>query len=220
MTDRTPTHRTRPARRTPSPSVEASVLDAAAHLLEAEGPHALSIRRIAAAAGVAPMTIYNRFESKAGVLDALFVRGFERLAVISAHVHDADHATPALDRLREASWLYRDFALHDAGTYALMFDKAVADFEPSPVAHEAANACFSRLTRSVAMVQAEGAIVGGDPSEVAQRFWAAMHGAVSLERRGICFAPRSEQHYAALVETLLLGLDPARGVPGDADVPA
>lgn len=200
--------------------MEASVLDAAAHLLETEGPHALSIRRIAAAAGVAPMTIYNRFDGKAGVLDALFVRGFERLSAISAHVVTTTGPTPALDRLREAAGRYRDFALGDPGTYALMFDRAVADFEPSPAAHEAAGSCFADLTRSIARVQAEGVIVGGDPSEVAQRFWAAMHGAVSLERRGICFAPRTGQTYAALVETLLVGLAPDRGVPGDADLPS
>lgn len=210
---------TRTAGRRPSPNAETSVLDAAARLLETEGPHALSIRRIATTAGVSPMTIYNRFESKGGVLDALFTRGFERLSAVSGHVHDADRSVPVLDRLREGCRRYRSFALEDPGTYALMFDKAVADFEPSESAHRAAERCFGNLTLSVSAAQAEGAIVGGDPAEIAQRIWAAMHGAVSLERRGICFAPRSDQTFAALMETLIIGLSPDRGIPGDADPP-
>ncbi len=200
MTDRTP--------------VEVAVLDAAAGLLVSEGPHALSIRRIATTADVAPMTIYNRFESKAGVLDALFIRGFERLAALRDDLPD----TAPLDRLRTFAHLYRDFALGDPGTYALMFDRAVADFEPSPEAKAQAHACFSCLVETVTEVQAAGALVGGDPTEVGQRLWAALHGAVSLERHGICFAPDSDQHYAALVETLLVGLSPTAGLPGGSSV--
>jgi AcrR family transcriptional regulator len=195
--------------------LDAVVLDAAADLLVSEGPHALSIRRIAAAAGVAPMTIYNRFASKAGVLDALFIRGFERLAALR---DDVPAATAPLDRLRGFARLYRAFALDDPGTYALMFDRAVADFEPSPAAKATAEACFAVLVDTVAGVQADGALVGGDPVEIGQRLWAALHGAVSLERHGICFAPDSDQHYTALVETLLIGLSPTHGHPGGAPV--
>jgi len=190
------------------------VLDAAADLLVSEGPHALSIRRIAAAASVAPMSIYNRFESKAGVLDALFVRGFERLADLRDDL-PGPPATP-VERLRAFCLAYRRFALDDPGTYALMFDRSVVDFEPSPDSLLTAHACFACLVETVSEVQASGAIVGGDPVEVGQRVWAALHGAVSLERHGICFAPDGDQHYAALVETLLIGLSPAHGLPGGA----
>jgi len=190
--------------------VEASVLDAAADLLVSEGPHALSIRRIAAAAGVSPMSIYNRFESKAGVLDALFVRGFRRLAALRDDLPDDE----PLERLRTFTGLYRSFALGDPGTYALMFDRAVADFVPSPEALLTAHSCFACLVETVQEVQVAGELVGGDPVEVAQRLWATMHGAVSLERHGICFTPDSDQHYDALVETLLRGLAPGTGLPG------
>ncbi|HEX7132002.1 MAG TPA: TetR/AcrR family transcriptional regulator [Iamia sp.] len=193
-------------------SVEVAVLDAAARLLVTEGPHALSIRRIATAAGVAPMSIYNRFESKAGVLDALWIRGFDRLAALRDDLPD----TAPIERLRAFAGLYRSFALGDPGTYALMFDRAVPDFVPSPDAMLRAHSCFACLVETVHDVQVDGTLVGGDPVEVAQRLWAALHGAVSLERHGICFAPDSDQHYTALVETLLRGLDPAHGLPGGA----
>src|SRR5277367_4691180 len=65
--------------RTPSAGMEGALLTSAADILETEGPDGLSVRRIAAAAGVAPMGVYNHFESKAGIIEALYIQGFARL---------------------------------------------------------------------------------------------------------------------------------------------
>ena len=64
--------------------MEAALLTSAAEILETEGPDGLSVRRIAAAAGVAPMGVYNHFESKFGIIEALFIQGFERLGAAMA----------------------------------------------------------------------------------------------------------------------------------------
>ena len=71
---------TRTRTRTPSAGMEGALLSSAADILESEGPDGLSVRRIAAAAGVAPMGVYNHFESKFGIVEALYVQGFQRLA--------------------------------------------------------------------------------------------------------------------------------------------
>lgn len=199
--------------RTPASEVEGTVLDAAAHLLEHEGPQALSIRRIAASAGVSPMSIYNRFTSKAGVLDALFIRAFQRLGAVCAEAAGAD----PLDRIRNSATDYRAFALGDPGSYGLMFERAVPDFAPTEAGTAAAAAAFGALVRLVEDAQSSGRIVSGDPTELAQRLWASIHGAVSLEQRGICFAPNTDQHYAALVETVLMGLAPEHSLTGGTD---
>ena len=65
--------------RTPSAGMEGALLASALDILESDGPDGLSVRRIAAAAGVAPMGVYNHFESKFGIVEALFVQGFHRL---------------------------------------------------------------------------------------------------------------------------------------------
>src|ERR1700735_5047484 len=70
---------TRTRTRTPSAGMEAALLASAADILESEGPDGLSVRRIASAAGVAPMGVYNHFESKAGIVEALYIQGFKRL---------------------------------------------------------------------------------------------------------------------------------------------
>jgi len=59
-----------------------------------------------------------------------------------------------------------------------------------------------------------GVLVDGDPIELAQRLWATIHGAVSLESRAICFAPSTDQHFDALVDTVLAGLRPEHALAG------
>ena len=70
--------------------MEAALLSSAADILETEGPDGLSVRRIAAAAKVAPMGVYNHFESKFGIVEALFVQGFERLGAEMAAMAQID----------------------------------------------------------------------------------------------------------------------------------
>ena len=56
-----------------------ALLTAARDLLASESPTALTVRRIAAAAGVGTMNVYSRFGGKDGVLDELFGDGLRRL---------------------------------------------------------------------------------------------------------------------------------------------
>ncbi|MCU1372245.1 MAG: Transcriptional regulator, TetR family [Ilumatobacteraceae bacterium] len=209
-----------PVTRTPAADVESAVLDAAERLVADAGPAALTIRRLATDAGVAPMSIYNRFGDKAGVLDALFTRGFEELhGCITAEARPDAKATAAetLERLRRSAHAYRAFAARSPGTYALMFDRSAADLQPSVGAFQTAGRAFNALVDLVADAQAAEAVVGGGSAEVAQRLWASLHGAVSLELRKICFVDDTDAHFAALVDTLLIGLAPENGVPGIAD---
>ncbi len=65
--------------RTPSREVESALLEAAEEILATEGPSALTVRKVATCAGIAPMGVYSRFSGKQGLLEALFVKGFEGL---------------------------------------------------------------------------------------------------------------------------------------------
>ena len=114
--------------RTPSAGMEAALLASAADILETEGPDGLSVRRIAAAAHVAPMGVYNHFESKFGIVEALFVQGFERLGEAMATIADIEDPYEAL---REGGRRYRALALAHPMVYQVMFLRAVPGFEPS-----------------------------------------------------------------------------------------
>src|ERR1700748_1902526 len=70
-----------PARRarTRSADVERELLAAAEAVLVREGPGGLTVRAVAAEAGIAPMGVYNRLGGKDGLVDVLLIKGFDRL---------------------------------------------------------------------------------------------------------------------------------------------
>src|SRR5262249_44267654 len=53
------------------------VLDAAARLIQRDAFHTATMEELAGAAGVSRATVFNRFGSKLGVLQALFTRAME-----------------------------------------------------------------------------------------------------------------------------------------------
>ena len=65
------------ARRRGVPESIDRVLDAAEQLIREDAFHAATMEELAAAAGVSRATVFNRFGSKLGVLQALFTRAME-----------------------------------------------------------------------------------------------------------------------------------------------
>jgi AcrR family transcriptional regulator len=157
-----------------------ALLDAAHDLLATEGPGSLTVRRMAAAAGMSTMNVYSRFGGKDGVLDELYTDGFRRLGEAMDAARDTDDAA---GDVRRCGKLYRRFALEHPTYYSLMFDRVVPDFEPSAGAQEVAIGTLVKLQQRVERAMAAGSIRQGDAFAVATALWACMHGLVSLEAR-------------------------------------
>ena len=192
-----------PARtRTPSAEVRSALLQSAAHLLETEGPDALSVRRIAAAAHVAPMGVYNHFDGKHGVVEALWVDAFDRLRVTMESLEEVDDPGEALI---EGFRRYRALALAHPMAYRLMFLDAVPGFEPSVEAAWSAANSFQALVAAVRRAAAAGAVADGDPVQTAQVVWAAVHGWVSLELDGMVFLSDADAGAEAMARSLVAG---------------
>lgn len=157
------------------------ILEAASELLSKEGASALSVRRIAAAAGCSTMGLYSRFGGKDGVVDELYAEGFERLV-------DAMKANPPSDDpladLRRAASCYREAALANATHYMVMFGGAVPGFVPSDESHVLAHAAFDGFVAKVARCT-EAGLLQGSPDEIAEVLWGSIHGLVMLEIVGI-----------------------------------
>lgn len=184
-------------------SVGATLLRAANDVLATEGPAALTVRRIAAEAGVSTINVYSRFGGKDGVVDHLYVEGFRRLrkAMLAADTTD-----DPLDDLRRCGEGYRRFALEHPTYYAVMFDRVV-EFEPSPGAVAEAAATLGLLAEHISRVIDAGRLAAADPMAVAASVWATCHGLVSLERRNV--APPGvhwDEIYATTTAALLRGL--------------
>lgn len=183
ISPRKPRPQTAERTRTPSAAIETVITDAAKDLLATEGPTALSIRRIAGVAGVAPMSVYNRFGSKQGIIDALFIEGFQKLqsALSIEHHGTVEEQLVALGRH------YRAFAIDNPTLYSLMFLRGVPEYEPSDDAASVASNSFLHLVSMVEPWIAAKEIEPGDPVEIAQHIWETCHGVVSLELNGIGF---------------------------------
>jgi len=172
--------------RTPSRDVRVALTDAAEAVLMRDGPGAVTVRAVAAEAGVAPMGVYNRFGSKEGLFEALLMRGFEGLeAAVSAR--EGEHE-PLL-RLWGSGLRYRRFALARPSLYVLMFGSRRGGEELSDEFLACADGAFQVLVDHVALVIASGRFVERDPVAVARQVWSAVHGAVSLEIVGMMDEP-------------------------------
>ena len=73
--------------RTPSADIERELLAAAEAVLVRDGPGGLTVRAVASEAGIAPMGVYNRLGGKDGLVDALLIRGFDRLRAEIGRAH-------------------------------------------------------------------------------------------------------------------------------------
>ena len=190
--------------RTPSADVERELLAAAEAVLVREGPGGLTVRAVATEAGIAPMGVYNRLGGKDGLVDALLIRGFDRLRAAC----DATAGPDATARFFDAGRRYREFALANPHFYAIMFEDAIPHMFDNPEVAEHAEAAFNALVRVVELTAAAGAIAAPDPVEVAQQIWSAIHGAVALELKGLIQTEDPAATYQASLETLFRGLAP------------
>ena len=178
------------------------MLDTAQQLFFTRGYAATTIAAIAEMADVSVETIYKSFGGKPGLVDALLIRGFDLLTAAITSAVDDD----PLRRLRTSGVRYRDFALANPHLYAMMFENAVPHERSSPAFAEHAAAAFTVLVRNIELAAATGVITAPEPRAAAQQIWSAVHGAVTLELKGLLQVPDPETAFRALVSTLLRGL--------------
>jgi AcrR family transcriptional regulator len=183
------------------------LLRAAHDLLAAEGPGALSVRRIATAAGMSTMNVYSRFGGKDGLVDELYADGFRRLAAAMADAGQSDDPMADLLRCRAA---YRSFALGNPTYYAVMFERAVPDFEPSPEATAVGLGTLAELAARLERAMDAGHLARRDPMVTAASVWATCHGLMSLEMKesehvGIDWATVYDDTLDALIRGLASG---------------
>jgi AcrR family transcriptional regulator len=157
-----------------SSTTRETLLDAALRLLEERGPGALRIRDLAAAAEQSTMGVYTHFGSKQGLLEQLYLHGFERLEERLNGVPSDGHGR---QELLEFALAYRAFALDNEALYGLMFERAAPDFVPSDASRMAGLTTFEMLAARVAGLRPDFTNPAGD----AHLLWAAMHGLVSIE---------------------------------------
>lgn len=187
-----------------------ALVTAAHGLLAEHGPEALTVRRIANAAGMSTMNVYSRFGGKDGVIDELYADGYRRLLAEVDAIPTSDDI-PA-DLLQVAS-TYRSWALANPRYYAIMFRQAVPGFTPATESVEFARRGLGKLVDRIAAGQSRGDIVdahGYAAADVAVWLWATCHGMISLELDGVgADGIAWDTVYANGIRTAVNGLHPS-----------
>lgn len=181
-------------------AVRATVLDAATHLLVSEGATALTVRRISAQMGCSTKVIYTMFGGKDGLIEALWLEGFARFERCLLEV---PMRGDPLEHVLDLGQAYRAYAIAEPEYYKVMFQGAIPGFEASAQAKIEARASFDITVAAVADCLRAGRLAGGEPREIADLLWMAVHGAVSLEISGYFGAAEASSRYDKLCVSVI-----------------
>jgi AcrR family transcriptional regulator len=185
----------------PEPEQRRTILDAALAVLAREGEAAFTVRNIAGAAGCSTTGVYTWFGGKAGLVDAIFVEGFESFDAALEPAYVAGDTAGS-------GRAYRRWALANPTHFLVMFGRAVPDVRPGAEALARGLESFQRLVDHVRAVRPD--LSEADAFDWAYHLNATVHGYVLTELTGMSTAPhRAEELFelglARVVEALELG---------------
>jgi AcrR family transcriptional regulator len=172
--------------------------DAAERMFAEHGPEAVTIRQLAQAIGVSPMTPYGYFKDKDAILAAVRARAFDRHADA---LEKAFAAAPPDPEARSAAVgeAYVRFALSHPEAYKLMFDTKQPSFDDYPDLVRAGER--SRATMTLHLTDLE---LKRDAAKAGLLYWSALHGPLMLHFSGML---PTDVSVVGLIETLVGAVD-------------
>jgi AcrR family transcriptional regulator len=185
------------------------IYQCALSILEAEGPDAVSMRRVAREVGITAMAIYHHFPNREAMLDAVVDSEFQRLAEFFSGLGEKGTEGQGTNGQEsfEGSMLhimdgYIDYAL----THPRIFDYVFAEPRPGarrfPDDFRARRSVTLNVTADTVSAWMErGELKRDDVWEIAMELWAHVHGYLALWRGGRFHL--SEEEFRTLVHRSL-----------------
>ncbi len=155
------------------------LLRAAGDRLAAHGIDAVTVRGVAADAGVTTRAVYALFGSRTELLRTMFAAGFEAFDAALAEVPRTDDS---LHDLHQLGLAYRKSAIERPYLYEVMFVVDSAQFSPTAHDMEVCLRTIQRLRDAVARCVEYGALIGS-VDVITVNAWATVHGLAMLELR-------------------------------------
>jgi AcrR family transcriptional regulator len=134
----------------------AEIVEAAWKLAAVDGIGGFSLHGLARELGIRQPSLYEYFDSKLALYDAMFADGNAALLARLDAVDVPDDPRGALKALMRA---FVEFAVEDVARQELLFARPIPGFEPSPEAYAPA---VEVLRRTAALLRAAGMRAQGD----------------------------------------------------------
>lgn len=175
---------------------EALIITVTREIAEREGWNAVTIRRLAEEIEYSQPVLYSHFQSRDAIVAAVALQGFGEL--VEALSRAAESAKSSDASIKSVAYAYLDFALSRPALYEAMFvlpsELLFAQSDTKPQM----KAAFSVLVETVSPY-------GGVPEDMAETYWAALHGLSELERSGRIRSESRDQRVNILVKAISSG---------------
>ncbi|MFS2223840.1 TetR/AcrR family transcriptional regulator [Pantoea sp. B65] len=175
---------------------EALIITVTREIAEREGWNAVTIRRLAEEIEYSQPVLYSHFQNRDAIVAAVALQGFGELA--EALSKTAESAKSSDASIKSVAYAYLDFALSRPALYEAMFvlpsELLFAQSDTKPQL----KAAFSVLVETVSPY-------GGVPQDVAETYWAALHGLSELERSGRIRSESRDRRVNILVKAISSG---------------
>jgi AcrR family transcriptional regulator len=180
-------------------STSQQIYQCALRILEAEGPQAVSMRRVAKDAGITAMAIYHHFPSREALLNAVVDSEFQRLTEFFNFPQGKRGLEAALVHVMDG---YIDYALAHPRIFDYVFAAPRPGARRYPRDFRARRSPTLNLTADlVSAWMKRGKLKRDDQWEIAMELWAQVHGYLALWRGGRFHL--SQQEFRKLVHRSL-----------------
>lgn len=191
-----------------------ALLDAAEGIVEADGPDALSLRRLAQRTQTSTRAVYSLFGSKDGLIVALAQRAFE---ILAAGIHGLPTSEdPAADLVEAGVAVFRRFAVEHPSLFTLAFQQRNATVsEMWPDVRAVQQTGLAGLSQRIARLGQDSELEDSALSEATIAFHALCEGLAALELRALLPAGEEERIWRRALTVVVTGLNdpPTHTIP-------
>lgn len=186
--------------------LRSALLTAGEAMVERVGVEALSLRELTREIGVSNNAPRRHFPTKQLLLDALALRGFERLGMVLNRAASSEEPD-FVRRLVKVAHAHIRFAMKHRSLFRLMFEAKQRE-DASPELLEASHKALMAGPLTISYGQSIGEVVAGDPQRLAITVFAAVEGLISLSSDGKITGGPIEKHAEHCIQDIMLGLKP------------
>jgi AcrR family transcriptional regulator len=158
-----------------------AIISTALDLIQRDGPERFSLREIARRIGYSPAGLYEYFDGKAEIVQAVRERA---LAKFLDAMRSVPKNLPSDEYLVQLGLAYIEFANRAPQEYLLLFTHLRGMIEDSQVERELSSASYWYLDQGIGRAMHEGVIrpaEGFDRDQAAYGLWAIAHGLAMLQ---------------------------------------